>query len=551
MPKAPAKRASPSPSLDFPNVQAWRVVIFLAAYGLVFALLFRLGFLVQGSGIYSLWYPAAGLRFAVLLYFGPRVWVCLLPIELAVEIGSGAWVFWGSDAALLMLLGMSAPTATYALTLAILNRYRRLEISLEPYANLIFATIAALAAAILSSLASASTLVLAGQLQPESVWAAVLSACTGDLVGIATIAPICLAGLTALDERSLPEIGWRFAIEAAISMAVAAGLLGLLGAGSQFLEWYPALLPVLWLALRYGWTGAVVAVLCVNIASALAAGLLPSAQARFELQMFMLMQSVTGLLLGGLTSARQLALERLRRQRAAMLHLDRLSHLGQLAAELTHEITQPLAAIATYARAGRRSAGEDRAGEALDLISQEANRLMEIVRRTRALSQNKPPVMAEIDLTEALTELRPLLKLETERANVVLECHAQENCPTVLADTVQMQQIVLNLVRNAIDAMADTPAESRRIVLKIAPERHDRVMLSMTDTGAGFQDEGDVKRMFAPFVSSSLEGNGLGLAISRRIVEAHGGRIWAEQPDSGGTRICVLLPVDGKAVKHP
>lgn len=520
-----------------------RLAIAAIAYTLLYGLLFKLGLYVTGYGIYSLWFPAAGLRYAVLLALGPRSWIWLLPLEILVAFGFGMHEYWTFEHPLLLVFGLASPTLIYALAVYFIRRVLSFEPSLDPCINVPIGFAGALLAAGATAIAGAASLLPAGRLDPGLFWNVAASALTGDLVGIMTITPAALAVLQTYRGGGRFTIDWRLAGEALAVFTITALLYFLFSGPNLFPAWFVTILPVLWLAVRFGWSGAVVAVACVNVASATAAGFLPSANLRMQLQTFMLVQSIAGLPLGGLTTARQLALDRLHRQREAMFHLERLSLLGKLAAELSHEIAQPLSAIAAYAKAGSSGGDGAEARHAFGQISEEAERLSDIVRRTRALSQNKPPEFAEIDLKEIFEELRPLVQIETKDTGASMTCHLPDSRPLIYADKIQIQQVLLNLMRNAITAVMQAPPGKRKISITVADPVESTVVITVSDTGPGLDRRLDAEQIFRPFVSATGEGTGLGLAISRNIVEAHGGRIWAEAagPDAG-TSICVSLP---------
>ena len=548
-------RAKEAESRHHLNIAAlpdpFRLAIAAIAYTLVYGVLFKLGLYITGYGIYSLWFPAAGLRYAMLLSFGPRAWSWLLPLEALAALGLGMHEYWTLEHPVLLTIGIAGPTLIYALAAYFIRRFLSFEPSLDPCINVPIGFAGALLAAGSSAIAGAASLLLAGKLTPDLFWNAAASALTGDLAGIVTVTPAALALVEIYRRGERLAIDWPLAGEAFAAFVLTALLFLLLSGADLFPAWFVTILPVLWLAVRFGWPGAVVAVACVNVASAAAAGFLPSPDLRMQLQAFMLVQSIAGLPLGGLTTARQVALDRLHRQREAIFHLERLSLLGKLAAELSHEIAQPLAAIATYAKGGRSNDDAAEARRALDMISQEAERLGDIVRRTRALSQNKPPEFAEIDLKEIFEELRPLVGIETRDTGASVTCRLPESRPRIYADKVQIQQVLLNLLRNAVTAVMQMPPDKRQISITILEPESSSVVITVSDTGPGLDQKLDTEQIFRPFVGATGEGTGLGLAISRSIVEAHGGRIWVERAKSGsGTCVSVALPrIAGRPVE--
>lgn len=243
-----------------------------------------------------------------------------------------------------------------------------------------------------------------------------------------------------------------------------------------------------------------------------------------------------------------------RQHRRELEHVARLSILGEMASSIAHELNQPLSAISMYAQGSlmRLKAGnfaEDDMEKAAGEIAAQADRAATVIRRIRAFVRKRESQMAPVDLSELLRETATLFEATTRRAGVTVEMALAEDLPQVSADRVQLQQVVLNLVQNAVDAMAETAPEAR--VLTIAdgqlddPIRGPGLCLTVRDRGAGLSPEA-LARFAEPFHTTKPEGIGLGLALSRSIVEAHGGWMKAETPaDGGGLKVTIWLPLGG------
>jgi two-component system sensor kinase FixL len=230
-----------------------------------------------------------------------------------------------------------------------------------------------------------------------------------------------------------------------------------------------------------------------------------------------------------------------------LTHFSRLSTMGEMAAGLAHEINQPLSAIATYARACQRimtqpDADTDDVIAALEQINAQALRAGEVIRRLRNFVKNREVKREPVDCARLLEDLSTLAETDARLHNIRLRLDCVESLPTVYADPIQLQQVVLNLVRNAIDAMSDAPEDRREVVLSTRLAADGEVEVTVADRGTGLAPEA-TEHLFNPFFTTKASGTGLGLAISRSIVRAHGGRLWHTPNDDCGVRFHFTLPV--------
>jgi two-component system sensor kinase FixL len=230
-----------------------------------------------------------------------------------------------------------------------------------------------------------------------------------------------------------------------------------------------------------------------------------------------------------------------------LTHFSRLSTMGEMAAGLAHEINQPLSAIATYAQASQRflKLPEPDIAEvlgALEQINTQALRAGEVIRRLRNFVKNREVKREAVDCSRLLDDLRTLAETDARLHNIRLRIDAEDALPTVYADPIQLQQVVLNLVRNAIDAMADAPEDRREVVLMTRRSADGEVEITVADRGSGLVPEA-TEHLFNPFFTTKAGGTGLGLAISRSIVRAHGGRLWHTPNEESGARFHFTLPV--------
>jgi C4-dicarboxylate-specific signal transduction histidine kinase len=241
---------------------------------------------------------------------------------------------------------------------------------------------------------------------------------------------------------------------------------------------------------------------------------------------------------------RQCAEDQARARREELAHAQRVATLGELSASLAHEITQSLTAIAANAQAARRMLATSAAGgelsETLVDIAGDAERAGSIVRRVRAMVRKQPGERQPIDINATVTGVTTLRR-DIAQADISLQLRLAEDLPRVFGDGVQLQQVVLNLLVNACQAMADVVDGPRVLRIETAEPKPGSIEISVADTGAGVAGP-ELERMFEPFVSSKADGLGMGLSINRSIVEAHGGHIVATRNRERGLTLRVTLP---------
>jgi two-component system sensor kinase FixL len=243
---------------------------------------------------------------------------------------------------------------------------------------------------------------------------------------------------------------------------------------------------------------------------------------------------------------RRRAEDELRQMQDRLTHFGRISTMGEMAAGLAHEINQPLSAIATYAQACERFLKSENfeRGEiigALEQITNQALRAGEVIRRLRSFVKNREVRRECIEAHRLLSDVLTLAQTDARHNNVRLRLRSPRQSCSVHADEVQIQQVILNLVRNSIDAMLAVPEPSREIVLSTRMDAQGDVEFAVTDRGVGF-DEAVAHEFFTPFFTTKPGGTGLGLPISRSIVRAHGGRLWCDANPGGGARFFFTLP---------
>ena len=255
-------------------------------------------------------------------------------------------------------------------------------------------------------------------------------------------------------------------------------------------------------------------------------------------------------------TARRQALMQIEEQRRELSHLARVSVLGQLSGALAHELNQPLTAISSNAEAARRLLRQQPADlqevdEILGDIASEDQRAAQVIRRLRALLKRGDTHLQPMDIRELVSEVLELSHAELITRRVTATAQVAPDLPSVLGDRVQLQQVLLNLILNACEAMTSTAAADRRLTLIANVDARNNVHVSVQDCGTGIP-AALLENLFEPFVTTKSEGLGLGLSISRTIVAAHGGRLWAENnADRGATVHCLLMSSPEIALEPP
>jgi C4-dicarboxylate-specific signal transduction histidine kinase len=236
--------------------------------------------------------------------------------------------------------------------------------------------------------------------------------------------------------------------------------------------------------------------------------------------------------------------------RAELAHVSRVTMLGELTASIAHEVNQPLGAIMNYANACRRMLAANReekasVDEALSKIVEDAHRASDVIARIRALSQKKPTEKTSSAVKDLIDDVVAVASYEMRARGVAIQVDLAAELPRLQVDRIQIQQVLLNLMINGAEAMESTPSKDRVIEISVRSGRSESapaLILRIRDHGAGVKpaDEG---RLFAPFYSTKSQGLGLGLAISRSIIEAHSGRLSLMPTEGAGAVFQILLPV--------
>jgi C4-dicarboxylate-specific signal transduction histidine kinase len=233
---------------------------------------------------------------------------------------------------------------------------------------------------------------------------------------------------------------------------------------------------------------------------------------------------------------------------AELARVTRISAMGALAASISHEVNQPLAAVVTNADACMMWLSSDppnleEARAAVDSIAQQGTRASDVVRHIRAMFTKATPERTKVQVNELIREVSMLIEGAALRNQVTLQTDLGADLPPTMGDRVQLQQVIVNLILNGIEAMRDVASRPRRLLIRSQMQNSDEVLVAVQDSGIGIAPK-DERRIFDAFFTTKAQGMGMGLSISHSIIEAHGGRLWATSNSDHGATLQFTLPAE-------
>jgi signal transduction histidine kinase len=497
------------------------------------------------------WKPGGCLALGMMMVRGMHLlpWVLLgqAGAVVAASLASGAAIAWGAPVG-----AAFAVSVGFWLAADHLRRRARIDMALSSSGDVLrFFGVVAVVVPVVSSLELAA-FAMHGPVTRAELPAAFLRLCVGHLIGIAVLTPIVLR-LHVPGSLRWSGAGRAAIVEVAgfcVALVIVTWFIFGLQSTDEFKLFDLLFLPIVAFAVRHGLDGALagLAVTQVTMIGWLAWHDFP-APAVVELQTLLLILAATCIFVGVVVDERERAgaalranERRLRDQDAQLARITRLNAIGEMASTLAHELNQPLTAVRAHLRAAQRRLEAD--PPTLDAARTDLrdgvvqiDHAAGIIRRLREFLRRGDPRRAAVD---AAALAREVLALAEREVRLVL--HIPAPPPPVLADRVEIQQVLLNLVRNAAEASRAAPRDRRvELALTVAAEGR-AVEFAVRDDGSGIAPEIRA-RLFAAFATTKPHGLGLGLAISRTIVEAHGGRIWLESSDESGTEFRFTLPV--------
>ncbi|MDX6806493.1 sensor histidine kinase [Terrihabitans rhizophilus] len=539
------------------DIRQWRVLLMPAVAVAAFVLLEWLSFMHEHKGVpVTPWNPGLGFLFALMLVRGPGyagVLFCgVILAELVVLQTRLSWP---------LILGIALIiSAVYGGTAYLARRYGRLELGMNRLSHIIVVLGAGAAGAMLATVMLPLLLVLDVDFGWQDVRFAFLPLFLGDVIGIAVISPLLLR-LIGVRDTTVPGLLRRpevllHALLVMAGMAIIAGI----GLEAGIRHFYLLFVPVILSGVRFGIDGA-----CLSLAFTQFAlvGLLRahgSDTAVFtEFQTLMFVLSGTGLTVGAVVSERQnanararAAEARLRDMEAKAAQADRFHLVSGMASALAHEINQPMTAARALARSAQHilDAGDPdlkRARVNLAKVMAQIDHASSVLRRMRDFLRRGQPHRSKVEVRPMIADALLLVEAEARAKHISLRLRVPENLPEIRADRVQLQQVVLNLVRNAIDSISE--AEQRKGQVDISAfyqAEPERIEISVADNGPGLGPD-FAERVFEPLMTSKHGGLGLGLPICVSIVESHGGKVWLHSGRSGATEFRFSIPLNTSA----
>ncbi|MPZ57640.1 MAG: hypothetical protein GEU91_14295 [Rhizobiales bacterium] len=533
------------------TLQPLLAAAFLAAY----VLLEWVSFIHEYKGVpITPWNPGLGVMFALMVFAGPRYGAVLFAGVIIAEVAVlRTHLEWWVLVAIAAIFAVGYGTAA-----AVARRNLRLDVGLDHLRDIAMLLAAGFAGAIVVGSLLPLPLLVEGQLESGDLPVALAPLLVGDFIGIAVMAPLTLRlvlreGLVHARALlpALPELlSWT---------GVAALLLWVIinpAIPTGFNYFYLVFVPVVVIAVRHGLDGACVALAVTQLALVALLHLYGHDAAAFtEVQMLMLVLTATGLVVGVTVSERQQAQrairaveDLLRKRRAEAAGAARVNLVSGMASALAHEINQPMTAARALARAAQQilrmpNADLRRAENNLATLVTQIDHAGGVVRRMRDFLRRGQPHVSTIEIRSMLDDTLALLVAAASTSNIRVEIDLPEKPPALHADRVQLQQVILNLVRNAIDAIGPYRIDGRIIIAVRHLELPPQIEFRVIDNGPGIDQE-LIGRLFEPLTTSKREGLGLGLSISASIVESHGGRLWLESTSPQGTEFRFSLPLE-------
>lgn len=509
------------------------VIWYLSFYVLLDWASFRL---VSAETGITPWNPAPGVSLALLFLYGLSYAPTLLAAGVLADLAVR-----GSDAPIGVVLASNGAVALgYAACAAVLMLRFRFDMRLERTRDLLIFLLSVPVAAAFVSGVYVGVYTHSGLVAADNLQDSMLRYWVGDVLGMLLVTPPLLIWLTRRTVRTdRPALRTLEILVQMAALTAALILVFRLGGGSGFKEFYFLFPPLVWIAARHGLSGAALA--AAGTQFGLILGTLVTVQPSPEvtsLQLLMGVLSVTVLFLGSVVDERRAMEAKLRAHEGELAHMARVNLSGEMASGLAHEINQPLSAVVAYARACRlllqsENWDKSRIVEGIDKAVAQAERAGAIVRKLRAFltrGENRPRPQA---LAPLASEALELIGGDIARNRIIVKTQWPRDLPLVLADRIQIEQVLLNLLRNAVEAISSSPSAKREIRLA-ACVAGELVEISVEDDGPGIAPDMH-ERLFMPFATSKSSGMGLGLSISRSIIEAHGGRLWEETSGPGAT----------------
>jgi signal transduction histidine kinase len=402
----------------------------------------------------------------------------------------------------------------------------------------------------LTSLSYCGALYLGGALPADQFYAAMRYFWIGDTVGIITVIPAATSVFALLSKPRGRWSGYELVSCSVFILGTCLGFVVLFGVGDakEHHMFYLLFLPIIWAGIRGGYAGVAVALLAIQLGLVATTTYLGCEAKDFSVfQMLMLVLSITGLLLGSVITERAQAAQLLREQQTELARVSAYASAGAMGMALAHEISQPLSTVASYLHAARRLLQSGAASapvmDALSKAEMETRRTREVLERIRDFVSSGKLDLKRLDLSNLALKIGALCREEATARGIHVEIENIRAIPLVMADRIQIEQVLNNLLANAIDAASERTDGRGLVVMRVAG-RGDRVVVQVEDNGPGVAPE-IAGSLFEAYQTTKPRGMGLGLPLSLQIVQKHAGRLWWEPIVPEGTRFLVELQING------
>ena len=402
----------------------------------------------------------------------------------------------------------------------------------------------------LTSLSYCGVLYLGGALPADQFYAAMRYFWIGDTVGIITTIPAATSVFAFLSNSRWRWSGYAWVSCSVFILGTCLGFAVLFGFGdaNEYHLFYLLFLPIIWVGMREGYAGVAVALLAIQLGLIVTTTYVGIEAKDFSVfQMLMLVLSIAGLLLGAVITEREQAAQLLRQQQTELSHVSAYAIAGAMGMALAHEISQPLSTVASYLHAARRLLQSGAASapvmDALSKAEMETRRTREVLERVRDFVSSGKLDLKPLDLSNLALKIGALCREEATARGIHVEIENIRPIPLVRADRIQIEQVLNNLVANAIDAASERTDARGRVVMRVA-RRGERVVVQVEDNGPGVAPE-MVDRLFEAYQTTKPRGMGLGLPLSLQIIQKHAGHLWWEPIVPEGTRFLVELQING------
>ena len=489
----------------------------------------------------TLWSPDSGLNLALLMRS-----VAFFPFVFLGAVLTDLFIASVHHSVYVIIVAELSLTIVYVFFALILRQ--RLKICLEAIglADVVTLLIFIPTGSLLSSFLYRGILYLGKAMSTDNFLVAIGHFWIGDTLGMITIIPAVTSACALLSKSRWCWSAYTLSTLSVFVLGTWLAFAVIIGFGHSFYHLlYLLFFPIIWVAMREGYAGVALALVTIQLAlAAITAFVGYDAKDFAILQLLMLVLSITGLLLGAVTTERYSAALLLHEQQTELAHMTAHVKAAAMGMAVAHEISQPLSTVATYVHAARRllqsSVADEPVMDALIKAEAEAQRVREVLERIRDFVSNGNLDPQAIDMPALAGRIATLSRGEATTRGIEIEFECIRPIASVKADRVQIEQVLNNLVANAIDAASERSDARGRVIIRVAA-RGDVVVMQVEDNGPGVAPE----LADSIFEATKPRGMGLGLHLSRRIVQRHAGRLWWEQNKPEGARFVVELPADG------